>query len=59
MYVASWIGGHTAANPVVVDTIADTKAVRHHWCKAAKVNSRAGEGASRENVVVDCSVRWV
>lgn len=59
MDVASWVGGHAAADPVVMDTIADTKAVRHHWGKAAKVNSGTGEGASGEDVVVDGSVRRV
>lgn len=56
MDVASWVGGHTAADPLVMDTIANTKAVRHHWGEAAKVNSRTGEGASGEDVVVDGSV---
>lgn len=56
MDVASWVGGHTAADPIIMDAIADTKAVRHHWGEAAKVDRGTGEGASGEDVVVDGSV---
>lgn len=59
MDIASWVGGHAAADPFIVDAIADTKAVRHHWSEATKVNRRTGEGASGEDVVVDGSVRRV
>lgn len=59
MDVASWVGGHAAADPVVMDAIANAKAVRHHWGKAAEVHSGTGEGARGEDVVVDGSVRRV
>lgn len=59
MDVASRVGGHAAADPVVVDAVADAKAVRHHWGEAAEVNGGTGEGASGEDVVVDGAVRRV
>lgn len=59
MDVASRVGGHAAADPVVVDAVADAKAVRHHWGEAAEVYGRTGEGASGEDVVVDGAVRRV
>ncbi len=59
MDVASWVAGHIAADPVVVDTVADTKPIGHHWSKATEVHSWTGEGAGRQDVVVDGSVSWV
>lgn len=56
MDVASRVGGHAAADPVVVDAVADAKTVKHHWCKAAEVNGGTGEGASGEDVVVNGAV---
>lgn len=57
--IASWVAWYVAADPVVVDTIANTKPIRHHWGKASKADSWTGEGASGEDVVIDGSVRWV
>ena len=54
--VSSWIARHVAADPVVMDTVSNTKPIRHHWGKAAKVNSWTGEGAGGEDVVVDGGV---
>lgn len=57
--IASWVAGHIAADPVVVNTVADTEAVGHHRGEATKVHSRTGEGAGGEDVVVDGRVRGV
>lgn len=57
--VASWVGGHITADPVVVNTVANAKPVWHHRGKATKVHSWTGEGASGEDVVVDGRVSGV
>lgn len=59
MDVASRVAGHIAADPVVMDTVADAKAIRHHRGEAAQTHSWAGEGAGGEDVVVDGSVSRV
>lgn len=59
MDVASWVTRYIAANPVIMDTVPNTKPVGHNWGKAAEADSWTGEGASGEDVVVDGSVRWV
>lgn len=56
MNIPSRVGGNVAADPVVMDAISNTKPVRHHRRKAAKVYSWTGEGAGGENVVVDGTV---
>lgn len=57
--IPSGVGGHVAADPVVMDAISNTKPVGHHRRKAAKAYSWTGEGAGGENVVVDGTVRRV
>lgn len=59
MDVASRVARYVAADPVVMDTVANAKPVSHHWGKAAEADSWTGEGASGEDVVVDGGVRWV
>ncbi len=59
MDVARWIAGHIAANPVVMDTVADTIPIRHHWGKATEAHGWTSERAGREDVVVDGSISWV
>lgn len=59
MDVASRVAGNIAADPVVMDTVANTKPIRHHWGKATKVHSWTGEGAGGEDVVVDGNISWV
>lgn len=54
--ISSGVGGHVAADPVVMDAISNTKPVRHHRRKAAKFYSWTGEGAGGEDVVVDGTV---
>ena len=56
MDVASWIAGYVAANPVVVDPITNTKAVRHNRSESPEAYRRAGEGAGGKDVVVDGGV---
>lgn len=59
MDVASRVARYIAANPVVVDTVANAKPVGHHWGKAAEADSWTGESAGGEDVVVDSGVRRV
>lgn len=57
--VASRVAGHVAADPVVMDAVADAKPVWHHRGEAAEAHGRTGEGAGGEDVVVDGSVGGV
>lgn len=59
MDISSGVGGHVAADPVVMDAVSYAKPIRHHRRKAAKAYSWTGEGAGGENVVVDGTVRRV
>lgn len=59
MDIASWVAGHVTADPVIMDTIADAKPVRHHGGKATEAHGWAGEGAGGEDVVVDSGVSGV
>lgn len=59
MDVASRVAWYIAANPVVVDTVANAEPVGHHWGKATEADGRTGEGASGEDVVVNGGVSWV
>lgn len=59
MDVASRVAGHVAADPVVVDAVADAEPVGHHRGEAAEVHGWAAEGAGGEDVVVDGGVSWV
>ena len=59
MNVASRVAGHVTADPVIMDTIANAKPIRHHWGEAAEVHGWTGEGAGREDVVVDGRVSRV
>lgn len=59
MGIAGRVAGHIAANPVVLDTVSNTKPIRYHWGKAPKVHGWATEGAGGEDVVVYTGIRWV
>lgn len=59
MDVASRVTRYVATDPIVVDAVADTKTIRYHRGKAAETDSWTGEGASREDVMVDGGVSWV
>lgn len=53
MGVATWVAGYVASDPVVMDTVSNTKAVRYYGGKAPKVHSWTGKGTSRKDVVVN------
>jgi len=59
MDIANRVAGHIAADPVVMDTVANAEAVRHHRGEATEIHSWTGEGARGQDVVVDGSVGWV
>lgn len=59
MGVTTRVAGYVAANPVVMDTISNTKAIRHYGGKTTKVHSWTGEGTCRKDVVVDGCIGWV
>lgn len=59
MGVTTRVAGYVAANPVVMDTISNTKAIRHDRGKTTKVHSWTGEGTCRQDVVVDGCIGWV
>lgn len=59
MSAATWVAGHIAPYPVVMDTIANTKAISHHRGEATEAHSWTGEGAGGEDVVIDGCVGWV
>lgn len=59
MDIASRVAGHIAADPVVMDAVAHPEAVGHHWGEAAEVDSRTGQGAGGQDVVVDGGVSGV
>lgn len=57
--VTSRVAGHVTADPLVMDAVTHTEAIRHHGGKAAQTHSWTGEGAGGEDVVVDGGVGWV
>lgn len=59
MNIASRVAGDVAADPVVVDTIADAKPIGHHWGEASEAHGWTAEGAGGEDVVVDGGVSRV
>lgn len=59
MDVSSRVAGHVAADPVVVDAVADTEPVGHHGGEASQADGGAGEGAGGQDVVVDGGVGGV
>lgn len=57
--VASRIGGHVAADPVVMDTVTDAEPVGHHRSETPEADGGAGERAGGQDVVVYGAVGWV
>lgn len=59
MDVSSRVTGHVTADPVIMDAVANAKAVRYHGGKAPQVDRRTAERAGGQDVVVDGGVGWV
>lgn len=57
--IASWVAAHIAAYPVVMNTVANAEAVRNHGGESTEAHGWTGEGAGREDVVVDGTVGGV
>ena len=58
MDVASRVAEHVTANPVVVDSVANAKPIRHHWGEARIAQSWTGKGAGSKDVFAHGGV-WV
>lgn len=59
MNISGRVAGHIATDPFIVDTIAHSETIRHHWSKSTQTDCGAGESTGGENVVVYGSICWI
>lgn len=59
VHITRRVAGDVATNPLIMDSVADTKPIRHYGGEATQAHGGTGEGAGGQDVVVDGGIGWV